>query len=580
MRGDRRMRPVTMVGVLALGSALTLVPHPVPATAGSPTFAMQTFAMHRLAGADRTATAAAISARFWTSSAPVVFVASAATFPDGLAAGPAATRLGGPVLYVHQGSVPAATSTELVRLQPQRVVAVGGAGVIADAVLDALATTTGAPVTRLSGADRYATAAAVSAAVFSPGVPVAYVATGAAFPDALSGGAAAAARGGPLLLVTPSAVPASTAAELARLRPARIVVVGGTGAVPATVEAALRAYAPAVVRVAGADRYATAVAVSRDTFGPPATAALLATGTNWPDAVTGAAAAGRLGSPVLLVRDPLPAGVAAELQRLTPTTAYALGGTGAVPLAVVREVQHLLGVCWAGRRPTGTATSVVGSVPAASGQVALTFDMGGRLEPGPDIVDLLVANQVCATIFPTGAMSQTAEGRAVLAKVAEHPELFEVGNHSMHHCDLVKGGGGSPSALPCLPVVPPSQAFVQTELTTADAIIAEATGLDPRPYWRPPYGSHTSTVRGWVAAVGYPTTVTWSVDTIDWRPESEEGPTAQEIADTVLTEAADGDIVLMHLGGWNTLPALQLIIPAERARGTVLTTVSDLRDGA
>ncbi len=73
----------------------------------------------------------------------------------------------------------------------------------------------GPEMQRLSGADRYATAAAVSAASFSPGVPVAYVATGANFPDALAAGAAAAERGGPVLLVTGSAIPASTAAELA-----------------------------------------------------------------------------------------------------------------------------------------------------------------------------------------------------------------------------------------------------------------------------------------------------------------------------------------------------------------------------
>src|SRR4051812_25315889 len=55
--------------------------------------------------------------------------------------------------------------------------------------------------TRLSGADRYATAAAVAHASFSPGVPVVFVVTGRSFPDALTAGPAAAHRGGPVLLV-------------------------------------------------------------------------------------------------------------------------------------------------------------------------------------------------------------------------------------------------------------------------------------------------------------------------------------------------------------------------------------------
>ena len=96
---------------------------------------------------------------------------------------------------------------------------------------------------RLSGSDRYGTAAAISAATFpTPGVPVAYVATGANFPDALAGSVAAARAGGPLLLVSSTTVPAATAAELRRLAPGRIVVLGGPSVVSFSVSAALAAF--------------------------------------------------------------------------------------------------------------------------------------------------------------------------------------------------------------------------------------------------------------------------------------------------------------------------------------------------
>ena len=58
------------------------------------------------------------------------------------------------------------------------------------------------------------------------------------------------------------------------------------------------------------------------------------------------------------------------------------------------------------------------------------------MDPAVAILELLVANGVCATIFPTGAASQTAAGRAALAIIHAHPELFEVGNHTVHHCNL------------------------------------------------------------------------------------------------------------------------------------------------
>ncbi len=100
-------------------------------------------------------------------------------------------------------------------------------------LLDSLTLTIDASVlpTRLSGADRYATAAAISKATYAPGVPVAYVASGLGFADALAGAAAAGKTGGPLLTVPGTTIPAATAAELTRLKPARIIVLGGTSVV-------------------------------------------------------------------------------------------------------------------------------------------------------------------------------------------------------------------------------------------------------------------------------------------------------------------------------------------------------------
>ena len=95
------------------------------------------------------------------------------------------------------------------------------------------------PVTRLGGADRYATAVAVSAATYSPGVSVVYLASGTGFADALAGAPAAGMQAGPVLLVTPTSIPAVVATELTRLHPARIVILGGTGAVSAAVQTAI-----------------------------------------------------------------------------------------------------------------------------------------------------------------------------------------------------------------------------------------------------------------------------------------------------------------------------------------------------
>ena len=99
-------------------------------------------------------------------------------------------------------------------------------------------------MSRLAGADRYSTGGAISEDAFKPGVPVAYIATGADFPDALAGGAAGAFKDGPVLLVSGASIPKATSAELTRLKPKQIIVLGGTAVVPKTLQDALGAYLP------------------------------------------------------------------------------------------------------------------------------------------------------------------------------------------------------------------------------------------------------------------------------------------------------------------------------------------------
>ncbi|WP_353611956.1 cell wall-binding repeat-containing protein [Nostocoides sp. Soil756] len=94
---------------------------------------------------------------------------------------------------------------------------------------------TSGSVTRLAGADRYSTSARISAATFAPGVDVAYVAKGTDFPDALSGGPLGGIQHAPVLLVRPTSIPTAVATELARLKPQRIVVLGGTGSISGSV---------------------------------------------------------------------------------------------------------------------------------------------------------------------------------------------------------------------------------------------------------------------------------------------------------------------------------------------------------
>jgi len=231
--------------------------------------------------------------------------------------------------------------------------------------------------------------------------------------------------------------------------------------------------------------------------------------------------------------------------------------------------------CTANNRVAAGSPQTFRTIPGAGAGVALTFDMGGRMEPAVDIMKFLVANKVCATIFATGVMSQTAQGQQVMAIIKANPHLFEIANHTMFHCDLVRGGGGSPTTAPCAGG-PFSADRIRKELADAEAILRAGTGQNPQPYWRPPYGSVNTAVINAAAAAGYTKTFMWDIDTIDWKPISDGGPTAAQIAAKVINSSVNGSNVLFHLGGFETLDSLRLIVPGLRDRGFKLTSLSDL----
>ncbi|WP_347350547.1 cell wall-binding repeat-containing protein [Intrasporangium sp.] len=292
----------------------------------------------RYAGSDRYATAAAISAGSFGAGVPVAYVATGRDFPDALAGAAAAGALGGPVLLTERGSLPSATADELRRLQPRRIVVLGGTAVVSTAVQRRLAGYADT-VERDAGTDRYRTATEVSRQAFDPGVPVAYIATGTNFPDALAAGPAGGTLGGPVLLVTRNSVPSATAAELRRLAPKRVVVIGDTSVVSAAVERSLGSYSSNVSRASGTDRYRTAARVSAATFGRGVPVAFVATGADFPDALAGGAAGGHRGGPILLSQQgSVPQATLDELARLEPERIFVLGGTSAVSSAVAKRL--------------------------------------------------------------------------------------------------------------------------------------------------------------------------------------------------------------------------------------------------
>jgi putative cell wall-binding protein len=306
----------------------------------------------RVGGADRYATAALLSARTFGTGVPVAYVASGQDFPDALGGGVAAGRAHGPLLLVTRTGVPAATAQELTRLAPKRIVVLGQTRAIGAGVATALQSYTTGSVTRIGGADRYETAALLATASHPEGARTAYLASGEVFADALSGGPSAILADAPMLLTRADRVPATTLAALRTLGVNKVVVLGGPDAISTAAAAQVGdalGGASAVTRIAGADRYATSVAIADYTF--PALAAkpacatvFLATGEVFADALSGGPVAAALPGPILLTPSAaLDAGTGDEIADYASRRAVVLGGTKAVSEHAAQQAGGHLG---------------------------------------------------------------------------------------------------------------------------------------------------------------------------------------------------------------------------------------------
>lgn len=316
-----------------VAASATLVALAVAALAAAPASAESEAATERIAGADRFATAAELARRV-DANPQRVWLATGTDFADALAASAA----GEPVLLATASRLPDVTADALADLRPDDVVAVGGEQAISAAVLSQAADAADGEADRAGGAHRFATAAQVAARTHPDGAEVVWLATGGSFADALAAAPAAVADEAPLLLTGHAELPDATADELARLDPDQVVVVGGTAAVTDAVkDAAAAAGSADADRVAGANRFSTAVQIAErtDTEHGTGSVSYLATGADFPDALAAGPAAAKDDAPLLLAtREILPEETREALLARGDDTVRLVGGTSALSDAV------------------------------------------------------------------------------------------------------------------------------------------------------------------------------------------------------------------------------------------------------
>ncbi len=293
--------------------------------------------VNRLAGATRDSTAVAVSRAAFpvAGTASAVVLARNDVFADALAGGPLAAAEHGPLLLTSPTTLDPVTQAEMSRVLPHggTVYVLGGTGAIAPSVVAAVQNL-GYKVLRVAGSTRFATAVAIAQTMGSP--TTIFEATGLNFPDALSAVPATVAAKGAILLTNGSNQAPATASYL-RANPDAIRYAVGGPAAQAD---------PGARSIVGANRFATSALVAQQFFPSPQVVAM-ASGLDFPDALSGGPYTGSLGGPVLLVPSSgsLPIEVQSYLSthRASLTQSFLFGGTAAVGSTVQAEILTILG---------------------------------------------------------------------------------------------------------------------------------------------------------------------------------------------------------------------------------------------
>ena len=330
----------------ALTSALLIVPAVAVVDAGTPGNPTS----QRFSGANRYGTSGAVAVqRCAAVAAPMnIIIASGENFPDALSASGLAGQLGrAAIMLTQSGALPAETISNLSQVRNacgiNSITIIGGTSAVSTAVQTQLAAY--GTVTRIAGANRYETATLVATQVRNAGNTV-ILATGANYPDALTAGVMAAAGPHALVLNDGPTLRPEVAAYLRAAAVTSVIIVGGPTAVPLTVEQQLTSTGIAVTRLGGLNRYETATLVANRLLSPGGGFAfngansLLASGLNFPDALSASPLGAQLRGPILLTTNvTIPDATATWLRANSATMAQitVVGGPTPIPDYVVAE---------------------------------------------------------------------------------------------------------------------------------------------------------------------------------------------------------------------------------------------------
>jgi putative cell wall-binding protein len=305
--------------------------------------------LSRLAGQTRIDTALSIAKATYPDKVTNAVLTRADDYPDALAGSVLAYQLDAPILLVGR---PEADQEKVIdylksNLKPEGTVYIlGGTDVVGSGIEDKIQDSGFNHITRIAGETRYETAAEIVKQLnVKTGTPI-VLASGENYPDALAVSSIAAQNQFPILLVQKDGIGDAVNQKIAAIKPSKVYIIGLEGAISEAVESQAAEIsglgAKDIIRIGGADRYATSLAIA-EYFNLGSQAVCIATGNDFPDALAGSVYAAKHKAPIILTGRNLSERIADYVKSMKLAKITIFGGEGVVGKDIERTLKELAG---------------------------------------------------------------------------------------------------------------------------------------------------------------------------------------------------------------------------------------------
>ncbi|AGY78169.1 cell wall-binding repeat-containing protein [Clostridium autoethanogenum] len=300
-------------------------------------YAKTAYGVSRISGANRYETSVNIANNFSSDKLKNVIIVSGSNFPDALAGSVLSKKENAPILLVGKDVNSSGDAINFIKNKLSRegtIYILGGESAVSENFESYFNSLGYSSIKRLGGGDRFGTNFIIDRYLMTAKATPVVIVNAFGFADALSVSSIAASKGYPIIMTNSFNLPDETKETLKNIEPSKVFIIGGESSVAGNIVSQLKETVPSlnsndIIRIGGMNRYDTSLNVCKY-FNQTSNEAVIASGENFPDALSAGALAAKNNAPIILTDG---ANISDQKQYLDGSKCekvILVGGTGAV----------------------------------------------------------------------------------------------------------------------------------------------------------------------------------------------------------------------------------------------------------